>query len=168
MLTAENWTEHLVESLPAKPYRILFSWAPASDPIDIVTRWTWAGILGAHTYAVGASPSELRSAPLMMSDDVAAFSEAERNGRPLIAEPLRVPCDGVPYAIPTGARATWLRLSPSVVTHIVVDPAMAPLLARDVIVLRSTPRAPNTQMHLACQGAPDLLIQSAVDADPPD
>jgi hypothetical protein len=131
MLTLENQTDHLLRRVATEPYGVLFSWDPTKDAIWVARYWPWNGVVGPHTYTLGASPGDLRGAPIMTTDDLIALERAAvQSPRSLIAAPLTIPCDLAGHAVPAGVRGTWLRIRPDTGARISPSVLYAPVAAR--------------------------------------
>jgi 4-amino-4-deoxy-L-arabinose transferase-like glycosyltransferase len=168
MLTRENQTDHLMRGLAAQPsYHVLFSWNPQIDPIWVANYWAWTGVVSARTYTLGASPRDLRGAPIVASDDLAAFDAAADAGRPLLEGPLRIQCDGLSHPVPAGASGTWLRLRAEPGALVTVAVLFAPVPARGVIVLSPLVTHGLGSASLSCEGASEIVIDGALDTAPP-
>ena len=166
---AGNSTPEVYRSLPSSPYRIFFSFDPAHDEIGLQRLWQWNGVLGVGTYVVGASPGDLRAAPVVATDDQGAFDVAARTARRLITAPLVVPCDAFGSRLARGSLGTWLRLStidPEAV-RIRVDTDLGPLPMRGVVALGPEVARNAATIAITCTGAPSIRIEAAVDAAPP-
>jgi 4-amino-4-deoxy-L-arabinose transferase-like glycosyltransferase len=164
-----NTTPEVLRSLPSSPYRIFFSFNPATDPIGFQRLWRWNGVLGVGTYVVGASPSELRAAPVVATDDLQAFDTAARGVRALISAPVTVPCGTVGATLTRGSAGTWLRLSsanPEAV-RIRFDTDLGPLPMRPVVALGPEVARGAATIAITCTGAPSITLDAAVDAPPP-
>jgi 4-amino-4-deoxy-L-arabinose transferase-like glycosyltransferase len=168
MLTKENHTDQFMRGLAAQSsYHLLFSWDPAIDPIWVARYWPWTGVVSERTYTLGASPQELRAAPIVATDDRTAFEAAALVGRPLLQEPLRIPCDGSSHPVHAGAAGTWLRLRSEPGALVTPAVLLAPMPARAVIVLSPAVTRGLGSASLSCQGAPEIVIEAALDAPPP-
>ncbi|HZP96507.1 MAG TPA: glycosyltransferase family 39 protein [Candidatus Limnocylindria bacterium] len=167
MITIENAGPPLYRSLAAGPYRAFFSWDPAHDAIDIVRWWPWDGLVGPHTYAIGASPGDLRGARVTATDDGGAYDLRSRDARPLTTEALRVPCDLVSHAVPAGRAGTWLRLRPDPFARVWLTPLLAPQAVRTVVTVDPAIYAGQEQIALYCDGAPEIVVDGLLDAPPP-
>lgn len=162
-----NTTAAVFRALPSRPYGVFFSFDPAHDAIDVQRVWRWNGVIGAYTYVVGASPSDLRRAPAVASDDEDAFEAAARGARSLIGAPVSVPCDFLRGAsIARGAAGTWLRLSSDspLTARVWVDTLLGPLPLRGVIALGPEVSPGSPRISLTCTGAAVVTIEAAVDA----
>jgi Dolichyl-phosphate-mannose-protein mannosyltransferase len=168
MLTAENLTDHLVRQAATQPYRVLFSWDPTVDDIWVARYWPWNGVVAAHTYTLGARPADLRAAPILTSDDTALFDATARTAHTLLRQPLRVPCDLAGHQIPAGAAGTWLRIRPDAGARISPTALFAPVAARSVLVLTPLVTFGQPSASLFCSGSPEIVIEAAFDAPPPD
>lgn len=163
---AGNTTAAVLRALPQGPYRIFFSFDPAHDAIDVQRWWRWNGVIGAYTYVVGGSPSELRRAPAVASDDRESFESAAREGRSLVSAPLRIPCDLRSTSITRGAAGTWLRLSSDspLTARLWVDTLLGPLPLRSVVALGPEVAPGSGAISITCTGAAAVTIEAAVDA----
>jgi len=161
-----NTTTAVFRALPSRPYRVFFSFDPAHDAIDVQRWWRWSGVIGTYTYLVGASPSDLRRAPAVASDDSDAFESAARGARSLISAPVRVPCDLRGASIARGAIGTWLRLSSEspLTARLWVDTLLGPLPLRSVVALGPEVAPGSTTISITCTDAVAVTIEAAVDA----
>jgi hypothetical protein len=164
-----NTTTAVFRALPSGPYGIFFSFDPARDAIDLQRSWRWNGVIGTYTYVVGASPSDLRRAPAVASDDSDAFESAARAGRSLISAPVRVPCDLHGASIPRGAVGTWLRLSSdsALTARLWVDTLLGPLPLRSIVALGPEVSPGAAAISITCTGAAAVVIEAAIDATLP-
>ncbi len=164
-----NATAAVFRALPQGPYRIFFSFDPARDAIDVQRWWRWNGVIGAYTYVVGASPSDLRRAPAVASDDREAFEAVARGARSLVSTPLRIPCDLRSTSITRGAAGTWMRLSSDspLTARLWVDTLLGPLPLRSVVALGPEVSPGSGAISITCTGAAAVTIEAAVDAAPP-
>jgi hypothetical protein len=166
---AGNATMAVFRALPSGPYRVFFSFDPAHDPIYVQRLWRWSGVIGAYTYVVGASPSDLRRAPAVASDDRDAFDSAARGARPLTGGPVTIACDLRGAQIARGASGTWLRFSSDGpgTARVWVDTLLGPLPLRSVIALGPEVSPGSATISISCIGAAAVTIEAAVDATPP-
>ena len=169
MLTVENLTDHLMRRVATQPYHLLFSWDPTVDPIWIARYWAWNGVVSSHTYTLGDAPADLRSAPIMASDDVVLFDAVLRRGAgSLLTRPLRVPCDLAGHQIPAGLTGTWLRIRANDGARISPAAVFAPVPARTVLVLSPLVTYGQTTASMFCAGATEIVIEAAYDSPPPE
>lgn len=167
MLSVENHTDRVVAQAVRDGYGVLFSWNPAVDRIDVARSWRWTGVLAAHTYALAATPGELRGASYLATDDLAAFDARARTAPPLIDALLRLPCDRSTHAVPAGAQGTWLRIRPDPAARMWATPLLAPVPLRSVVVLGPSVTLGQDRALLSCDGAREIVIEAAVAAPPP-
>jgi 4-amino-4-deoxy-L-arabinose transferase-like glycosyltransferase len=168
MITAENRTDHLLTEISRQGYQVVFSWDPTVDETSILRRWAWTGVVGQWTYTVGQTPADLRAAPIMATDDTAAFDAAARTGRSLLAGPLAVPCAQGSQAFPAGASGTWLRVRTDPFTRISPTALFAPVPARTVLFLSTLVTLGDSQGQIFCSGGGMIVIEAAFDAPPPE
>jgi 4-amino-4-deoxy-L-arabinose transferase-like glycosyltransferase len=168
MLPDENRSDHLLTEIARQSYHVLFSWDPTIDPTFIARRWAWTGVVGQWTYTLGQAPADLRAAPIMATDDTAAFDAVARTGRSLLARPLAVPCGQGSQAFPAGAAGTWLRVRADPFTRISPTALFAPIPARTVLVLSPLVTFGQPQGQIFCSGGGAIVIEAAFDAPPPD
>jgi hypothetical protein len=170
LLSTDPPQMHLAPQLVTQGYSRLFSWDPTLDEIDIMRYWPWSGPVGSRTYAIGASPGELRDAPVLASDDGALFDRTGGAARPLLATPLVLTCDGRSHAVPAGTAGTWLRIRGPAASRLwtsTTTPLLGPLPTRSVVVLTRQVTFGYPTVDLTCSGAAELVIERAFDAPPP-
>lgn len=168
MLTIENQTDHLLRRAAAEPYHVLFSWDPGSDAIWVSRYWAWNGVIGAHTYTLGATATELRNAPIITTDDTSGLGRAlQQSARSLIGEPLTVPCDRGAHTVPAGQRGTWLQIRPDTGARIASSVLFAPVAARQVLILSPDVTFGARTTSLSCWGTTAIVIDAVYDAPPP-
>ena len=168
MLRPENQTDHLLRRLATEDYHILFSWDPRFDPIWVADYWRWVGVVSAHTYTLGASPQDLRAPPIMTTDNTSEIDALSRGGATsLLAAPLHVPCDTAGHLVPAGARGTWLRVRADPNARIWPSLVLAPVPARQVLVLAPLITFGLPTASISCAGAGEIVIDGAYDAPPP-
>lgn len=166
LITHENASAQLYATLPSQPYRIIFSWDPARDPIGIMWYWAWSGAVGPHTYEVGSEARALERSAVLATDDRAAFERAAVGGRRLVSSPIDVRCDGVGHSVPVDAMGAWLLVRADTGTRVSVGEAIGPLPMRAVYVI--TPRAiRGSSVPLSCSGPGSMTIESVIAAPPP-
>ncbi|HKW77647.1 MAG TPA: hypothetical protein VJQ09_01030, partial [Candidatus Limnocylindria bacterium] len=168
MLTAENQTDHLLRTLPAQGYRVLFSWDPTNDPIWVARYWPWNGVVAQRTYTLGDAPKDLRAAPIMTTDDESLFVAGARTSRSLLDRPLAIACDLQGHPFPAGARGTWLRIRANGDARISPTALLAPVAARRVLVLSPLVTFGQPTATLFCSGTNEIVIEAAFDAPPPE
>lgn len=167
MITFENGSPALYRALAAGPYRAFFSWDPAGDALDILRWWPWDGVIGPHTFAIGAAASDVRGAHIVATDDAALYDARARASRSLVTAPIHVPCDLVSHAVPAGASGTWLKVHADGGARFWATPLLAPQTIRAVVVLDPTLSVGSEQIALYCDGASEIVIDGALDAPPP-
>ena len=90
----------LLERLPHQGYRYVFSFAPDTDALSVLSQWKWVGVVGPRTYVVGAHESDVANASVYAS--TAPGSENPTVG-------TRIECDGegltIPASTPVGVTA---------------------------------------------------------------
>jgi 4-amino-4-deoxy-L-arabinose transferase-like glycosyltransferase len=167
MLPDENRSDHLLAAISRESYHILFSWDPTIDPTSIARRWAWTGVVGQWTYTLGQKPADLRGAPIMATDEAAAFDAAVRAGRPLLSRPLAVPCALGSQPFPAGASGTWLQIRADPFTRISPTAIFAPVPARTFLYLSPLVTLGQAQGQIFCSGGGAIVIEAAFDAPPP-
>lgn len=167
MLTVENQTDHLLRRVATEPYHVMFSWDPAIDAIWVARYWQWSGVIAPHTYTLGATPRDLRNAPIMTSDDTAALDAATRGMRSLITAPLTVPCDETSHLVPAGQLGTWLRIRPDTGGRVQPTILLAPVAVRQVLVLAPSVTFGAAAAPLQCTGTAAIVIDAVFNAPPP-
>ena len=97
MLAPKILVPEVLDRLPHDGYRYVFSFAPTVDPIQILSKWAWVGVVGPRTYVVGARRGSVSSAPVFASTHTSGTSAAP---------PTSLRCDGSYVPVPlTGALA---------------------------------------------------------------
>lgn len=168
MLSYEFLSPAFVQGIPGGVYGALVSWDPWVDALWVGRHWTWIGARSPHVYALGAEAADLGGAPLLSTDDLAAYQAQARTGRELLRAPLTVPCDGSGTDVPAGATGTVLRLRPGYAAEARVGASVlvGPVPARALVELRPE-LAPGGRAHLTCAGTPALTIDSILDVAVP-
>jgi hypothetical protein len=93
MLTDEIDEPAIVDRLPAGGDRYVFSFDPLDDPLHVLTRWPWIGVLGARTYVVGNQRDDVAAGEVVASTAPETLSPAAAT---------TLPCDGTTIPIPPG------------------------------------------------------------------
>jgi hypothetical protein len=168
MLTVENQTDALLRRVASEPYGVLFSWDPTNDAIWVARYWPWNGVVGPHTYTLGAAGGDLRGAPIMTTDDLTALERAAvQSPSSLIAAPLTVPCDLAGHLVPAGAHGTWLRIRADTGARLSPSALYAPVAARQVLVLAPSVTFGERMAPIFCAGTAAIVIEAIYDAPPP-
>lgn len=168
LLAEGNTTDAVLSAAVEQRYRVLASWLPVSDRIDVQSRWPWSGAIGAHTYALGRVPAELRHSPFVGTDDRAFGQNAVRAAPELLGAERAVPCDGTTVAVPAGARGTWLFVRATPAARISVSALYAPMPGRSVLVLDPSITFGQPTFTVICSGIGEIVIEAAYDAPPPE
>jgi hypothetical protein len=167
LLTGENATRELVATLPSQPYRIFFSWDPATDPITILWFWAWSGAAGPRTYEVGGDARALEQSAVLATSDRPAFNAAAAGARRLVSSPIDMPCDGVGRSLPVDPLGAWLLVQADPGARVSLDALAGPLPVRPVYVI--TPKAirGGSSVSVSCIGPGSMTIESVIAAPPP-
>lgn len=166
LITYENGSPALYQTLPASPYRVFFALDPAHDAIDVMRWWRWNGAVGPRTYEIGADPFELRSSVILSTDDASAFDAAAARGRSL-GQAIVVPCDGSGRPVPADPDGTWILASAPGGTIVSLDLLEGPLPVRRVFVLTPQVLVGRSSFTASCFGPGSLTIERVVGAPPP-
>ena len=59
--------QQLLDGLPRQGYRYVFSFNPDTDPIQVLSKWPWVGVVGPRTYVVGTRRADVDHAPVFAS-----------------------------------------------------------------------------------------------------
>ena len=143
-------------------YRYLTVASPATTDLGFLSRWRWVGSLGAHTYAIASSASQLPRASFLATN-VGAFAAS---GTKLVDKPFRMRCNK-PHRVPSGARGSWIRLQgPPEGARFSISRELAPLPARATMFVTAKV-ARGSKLTVTCTGAESLLVAAVVDGGPP-
>jgi hypothetical protein len=91
MLTEQIEEPAVIDRLPAEGYHYVFSFDPVDDPLHVLARWPWIGVLGTRTYVVGNGRADVEGAAVIASTAHAHFAPGE---------PTTLSCDGTVIPIP--------------------------------------------------------------------
>jgi hypothetical protein len=116
MYTRRIGDPSVLDRLPGDGYRYLFSFDPLRDPLHVLDRWPWIGVLGARTYVMGSRRADVQDASIVASTAPVSLPEG--------ATVLR--CDGPSIPIPEGGADIEVGPSPRA-TRIWVRNDRAPL-----------------------------------------
>jgi hypothetical protein len=144
MLAPKILVPQIIDRLPGEGYRYVFSLRPTLDPIQILSKWPWVGVVGARTYVVGMTRSDVSFAPVFAST---AASTHSTGSSPML------PCNGTQVSVPLVSPLTALDVTsaPSDNLRIWLRDDLAPLPRVDAIFSRL-----NSVVH--CVGADSISI----------
>jgi hypothetical protein len=91
MLTEQIEEPAVIDRRPAEGYHYVFSFDPVDDPLHVLARWPWIGVLGTRTYVVGNGRADVEGAAVIASTAPAHFAPGE---------PTTLSCDGTVIPIP--------------------------------------------------------------------
>jgi hypothetical protein len=135
----------ILDRLSRQGYHYVFSFAPDTDPIQVLSKWRWVGIVGPRTYVVGSRRADVASAPVFAT----TAPTAKIGDGPLTT----VDCGGADLTIPDSGTATRIAVSAgrSDRLRIHVRDGLAPLPRVGAIYLRSGG-------DVSCQGAAAIHV----------
>ena len=84
MYTKQIGDPSVLDRLPSEGYHYVFSFDPLDDPLHILDRWAWIGVLGARTYVVGSRREDVEGASVVASSAPVTLPAATA---------VRLPCD---------------------------------------------------------------------------
>ncbi len=73
MYTPQIGDPTVLDRLPREGYHYVFSFDPLDDPLHVLDRWPWIGVLGARTYVVGSRREEVAGASIVASSTTGAL-----------------------------------------------------------------------------------------------
>jgi len=134
----------VLDRMPRQGYRYVFSFAPDTDPIEVLSRWRWVGIVGPRTYLVGSRRADVASAPVFASTaPISSIDDSALTTVDCGASHLAVSDSGAPTRVVVSAdRSHRLRIR--------VRDGLAPLPRVGAIYLRSG--------ALSCTGATSIGV----------
>jgi hypothetical protein len=146
MLPTALLVPKIIDGLPHQGYRYVFSLAPEVDPIHILSKWPWVGIVGPRTYEVGQHRSDVSNAPVYAST---ARGAADPGATTLTCGDARLP-------VPLQGSLTTLRISSkgTDALRIWARDDLAPLPAVGTIYLGSAG-------DLRCTGEPSIGVTTS-------
>jgi hypothetical protein len=103
MYTNEIGDPSVLDRLPREGYHYVFSFDPLDDPLHILDRWPWIGVLGARTYVVGNRRADVEGAPVVASSAPVALP---------VAGAVRLACDAT-TSIPLPAAGADIEVAPA-------------------------------------------------------
>lgn len=168
-----TWVDRLAaQAKAARDYPIMIATDPTIDPIWLVARWPWMGVLGPRTYVVGDRADQLRGAGLVATDTLpgTGTGPGAGEGSQLLGGPVVLRCDpDVALDVPPGVQGTWITLEGGAPreARIRVSPTLAPILARRTVVASVAVAPPGEHLKLSCTGADSLVIERVDDRAPP-
>ncbi len=133
----------LLERLPHEDYRYVFSFAPDTDALGVLSQWKWVGVVGPRTYVVGSRRSDVANAPVYASTTPTPTHESR-------ADVTTLDCRGKGLAVPASTPIT-ITAAPSDQLRIRLARDLAPLPR--VGTIYST-----TGTSLSCSGASSIGV----------
>ena len=100
MLTSHIATPEIIDRLPHEGYRYVVSMDSTNDPVQILSKWPWVGVLSAHVYVVGNHRSDVSDAPVYSSTAIVT--------PPAGAAPTTLACDAPGLALPAAGAQSEL------------------------------------------------------------
>jgi hypothetical protein len=146
--------------LTAEGYRLLVSRRLESDrAVDLVRAGRWTGVLGARTYVTADSLPELRGAPIMATDGLAAA------GASLLQQPVAVACGEGGVALPRPDGITVLRLAAGTPAgaKLAVAGGYGNIPVREYVVIDTTLPGP---LVVECRDAASVTVEAVTGHSP--
>jgi len=153
MTRSEPREELTAAELARNGYRVLVTPLLESDLApDMIRAGRWTGVLGDFVYITGDHPDELRSAPLVATDDVIEL------GAGLVDTSLTVACGGAGVVLPRSDGWTILHLAPSTprTAKLSILSGYGDVPAREYVAVRSG--AGIAEIRLTCRDAPSVTV----------
>ena len=99
MLTSHIVTPEIIDRLPHEGYRYVVSIESSSDPVQILAKWPWVGVLSSHVTSWGTAVPMSSDAPVFTSD-------RERSPHTDATATTTLACDAPGLALPAGGSQT--------------------------------------------------------------
>jgi hypothetical protein len=96
MLNSHTAIPEIVDRLPREGYRYVVAMDSSVDPIQILRKWPWVGVLSSHVYVVGTRRADVSDAPVFAS--TASVTPAGAT--------TKMACDAPGVALPAGGSQT--------------------------------------------------------------
>ena len=162
MLKGNFISTDTAEELATRGYELFAIADPISRDLELAMAWRWIGAVGAHTYRVGDTASDISPARVLGTTDLTAFDDARQRGTVVASGPMVVTC-GSPIEIPVDDRAIWIRVSSDTPPElrVIATYSPAPLPITPVIAL-ATP--PGEIVAIDCIGEGTLILWEVVAA----
>jgi hypothetical protein len=126
---------------------------PEETDLRAFERWPWISSLSQNVYGVSEGPDALPTSWFRATDSV----DDVPPGRTL-RRGLHLPCDGLPFEIPSGADGTIVRVSePDPAARFWASDELAPLPARRAILV-SPELATDGKLAVRCTGPAYLVV----------
>jgi hypothetical protein len=152
LMVVDQREREALDALHRERYHRLLVRQPEETDPRLLARWPWVASVTENVYGIGDGLDELPASPLLATDRAGIAS-----GR-ILRRAVRVPCDGNPTTIPSGAHGTLVRLSNAGSTsRIWASDDLAPLPARRTILVAPV-LAKGGHLILRCSGGPALTI----------